>query len=502
MAALIPRYARNGRLKHSFGAPPIPLIWVEIGDEIVPNPDHEIWSLPNTYPLLTLDMRRGRQSNGDEQIFHSEDITPESLANLAQQMTEEYVDAFAPLCRRVGKPLRVAWLVKGFDASPGDTTLFVTEDPYDCGLPGPVNTPGDPMIRPRSILFHARARQHIRTWAEACFAEVADRLVTNELPPPELVVTDIESSPVLEQAFRCNWAVLADRNILGWFEDGKIKAERIPELGDDYVFDGGPTLSEWIASRTTLLDGSDINPSDPSDPAAAFQRGQPQDSPENFDVSQWATAAGQMSYLETLRYGLYEPIKVALGTSVKCGEWALFTDSRAYPINLWPEFFTFWKYGVFGADVQIPVNYGDRLAYFIKDSHTPGTSWPTVTDWLNHLQLNGVAGNSRDLINEAVCSGMVRAAARSNTSRQLLPSVSIVAPGNVVQPYVDEMLPHLLNFMRHSAQLGAAGFWVFAPTLNTDSDIREWTTMLVRSFTQSAMSRRTPRNRMRRAPRA
>lgn len=125
-----------GRFNHRLGTPPLPTICVETG--LMPatgqpgGPEHPMWGLPNTYPMIRIDTRVGIDGSGDRESFgRSGDITPDSLARLIAFSTDAYISAFQSRFEAIGKPMRFAWLIVGSDAGPGDTTLFLSQDHWD-----------------------------------------------------------------------------------------------------------------------------------------------------------------------------------------------------------------------------------------------------------------------------------------------------------------------------------------------------------------------------------
>lgn len=497
MAALRPRYVRNGRLKHGYGRAPLPVVWVEASNHATPSENDPIWSLPNTYPFIGFDLRRGRDAGGNEVTFPTTDITPEAFTYAALQYTQEYIDRFGPVFARLGKSLRFGWRLKGPDAVFGDCTLLIAEDPHDCGLPGPPSDIDDPAVRPVTVLFHTRARQHLRAWAEGVATLLGEAFASSSAPKPEVCFADFESMPAYHQSYRSR-AYFFDW--LGWFEDSLAKASRLTALDTSYVMDGGEVFHDWLAARALDRRGLPVT----------YNQLKRQTSPTNFEAVHRAGAASEMSYTETVRHCFFEPLKAALGSGLQCGNWAQFTDSIEHQRHLYPDYTLYWKRGVFGYDVQIPNNYGSRYDYFIIDSppdSDPG--WPTVQAWLDFFQLNGVAGgpgrNARDLINREVYSQWTRAAVRSNEQRALTPSVSIdpslnpVQPG--VDPYVDEAIPHLVEYMLRAAALGANGYWLFTDRWALDADMRLYSRRLIESFNQRASARTFRRNQMQRSRR-
>jgi hypothetical protein len=422
----------------------LPTIWVETGP-LPSDPEGEMWALPNTQPLVNIDLRQPVYRAGQDPRL----VTPSPQATAAYVSDEvrAWRDAFAPRFALYGKRLRIGFVVKGPDTEYGDTTLWLAKHPDDGGDPA------------YAVPLHIHGRDYMRAWSDSAWPVVRNRLVSDGLPLPELFLTDFES--LFDSAFD---AYRLDGH--GWFEDIREAAREeagLPNVSN-YHMGGGVVLKDWLASRTTDLSGQPLPPYN-------FFVNNHRNHPVNNDLIAVPGALAEMSFLESLRYALAEPVKAAFGQEVLCGEWQLYCDSRLSRTVIKPfDKRRYFRYGLHAVDLQIPQNYGPDQ-YYIRDNQPDNEGWGTVNNWLKWFQLEGLAGSRAWRAFTEIHEGLARGSARAVGGHRLMPCTGLEAS----VPYTEELLQEVedwfAGYLISCTRAGAKHVWMFAPGWNSGSPV-------------------------------
>lgn len=472
MPALYHRPTRQGRLSRHVWTARLPTYWIETGSNLpVDLSTGTTWGLPNTYPLMYMDTRRRRSTDARAYEAPVERYTPISGENYAAailRVVQKYVEACEGRFDLIDKPIRHAWLLVGPDGA--YSSLLVARNPADGGFA--YISPDSPG---RGVFFNFAGREQVRAWADEVFPIVAEALGNASLPAPELFISDMEGqSDPASGMFRTESLAATEYwtdSSIGWFES-VLKIQTLSQAQKDYQMSSlGTRLENWLDARSTGLDGEPLAPYD----ATVSVR-----HPSNTDWLQFGSTALTVSYREGIRYALYEPIKNALGTNVRCGEWGHTCTSKQYPARVLPgEYFQFWELGEFEFDVQIPINYA--WWNFNADSSFDA-DWNSVLAWGRYMGNIPASIRSRSpLVSSAVMSpNFDFIASRINTdqakmfakanSKPLLPSISLdgwlkigisanATPGHAG---INALLGYILDTM----SFGATEFWIFAPGWN------------------------------------
>lgn len=339
----------------------------------------------------------------------------------------------------------------------------------------------------------------MRTWSEAVWPIVKDKLDGNDLPYPEAVFTDLESKPTYSTSYRTDGDTLWDRAFEGWFEDAIYIAKDSPIANTDaqaYKLENGIEFRSWLDTHTTTLNGASI---------PAFNRAARHEHSSNFEPVPRACGASDLSYLETIRHTIYEPIKQTFGENVQCSNWSFVADSRTSPVEIRPNQYKYWRDGLLSADSQIPVNYGNRKSPFLIEDdagNADNSNRETVTNWAKRFGVEWMNGdprypdsNIRDYLNYRITIGMAMQSRRANLGKRIGPSISLWESSEL--GFADKAMPLLLRFMRHSVAFGARQFWLFAKEWNNsvNSTERENHYQLIKQFNGLLKSSSLPRNR-------
>lgn len=525
-----------GRIRRNAGAFPLPVFWIETGETFAGSfsefVDHPIWALPNTYPFMPIDTRvRVVTGVGRTFEFTRTPMPPEVFADTVQDRIEQYQATYGPVFERIGKPMRYAFTLVGPDA-PFDSPLWVTRHPQDVGFygrPRPWMYPPERLEgrsrtrirrnrtyqglspRPgadglgtpgRASFFHHEARKATRAWATEAFAAARARLDSLGLPHPEILVTDLESAsqqPKYAYSVYDHVEPLVTPAVTSWFER-LVRDHPVVPQDHAYDLDGGSTFNDWLAARTTRLDGTPLPPHNPHFYAVH---------PAEHDLGMLVAAARDMSYARSLSYAIFEPAKAAF-PGVKCGEWGLCGDGRALPSQVRPGLFRYWKAGSFGLDFQIPANY--PLSFVFDETRPfadPDPRWHLPANWTSQVRPKPTA--ERDHQSNLEQQSSVDDGASRSTAAEIFPSTAVT--GLLSSGELDVgLLPLIERVMRTVIHMGAEHIWVFAPSFNSpgsgiptapnDEDrLRDETGRLVQALVGMASNATAPRNRFQRRSR-
>lgn len=485
---------RQGRLKGNSAGVTLPTLWYELSGPLngpAPNyADHPLWLLPNTYPFLRLDVRTTVNDAGVITGYYTvppEYIPPAQFATNLVNLVTAYQNAYGPLFRSVGKPMRYAILLIGPDAP--DCAIKPTTHPLDfndhrrqrpwCVL-SEVRNPRSrsTMRRNRTTqgyspklggdyqgpFFHHEGRRATRAWAASAFEAATAAIQTATLPIPgvptfEFLLTDNETigkNPAFGYPVALNDRDGATPFSTSWFQK-LVRDYPLQPQHHDYIVGGNQTFGEWLAARQTTLAGSPLPTHSPNYFASH---------PKENDLNWLMMACAETNFAKTLSIGLYEPARAAFGPQLRCGNWTTFADGRVYASEARPRLFRYFKQGEFDLDVQVPANYSvdDHNFEETRPHGDPDPGWDRPGNWKSRLETP--PSDDIDLLHKANIekqAAVDRGAARSSRA-PLFPSSStstLVLRGE----YASRKALVVERLLR-AVMEGARDIWMFEPAFN------------------------------------
>lgn len=476
------------------GAIPLPTIWVELGGErLIDFADHEFWKLPNTYPFLRLDFRQSYDANG--QWFWSyldKAITPAQFATNVANLVSAYQNAYGPVFRSVGKPMRYGLLLAGLDQP--DCSLKLTLNPHDINdrrRQRPWNLLGERiqgrsrgrMRRNRTMqgvtfklgsatfddpakiaraFFQHEGRENVKKWSVEAFALAQIELAALEAVP-ELLLTTFEAN---SRNYKYGYTVLNNvepsfiPGYSAWFER-LIRDYPTQPQHQNYLLDGDVTFGEWMAKRQTTREGDPIQEHDPRYYV---------NHPKENDLYRRMIAACDASYFKSLSYSIYEPAKAAFGPQIKSAEWAFQSDGAIYPTESRPRLDQYAGRGVFGQDFQIPANYmGGQSRDEQRPFGDPDPRWNLVDNWVGRLQMGGLSSIEKAYRWNLETFGAINWGAARSAASPLFPSVTTYYL--VQQNLYSEYKGHMTECMMRAVMDGARNFWMWSPEFNQPGEM-------------------------------
>lgn len=474
MAPPFSRPTRQGRFTRQMWSPKLPTLWIETGHNLPSDLfSGETWRWPNTYPLLYIDTRVRRLTDGGyyvDAIDRALPISAERFATATTTLVSLYKDRYSLVCDAVGKPMRYGWVLVGPDGA--FSPLLLTRHPADGGIQQIDFTPQG---TGRSVFFHFAGREQVRAWAVEAFPATKDALDNAGVPGPEIVLSDIEGlSDFVGPMFRFDQFMSGQYFAVtqqGWM-DALLTLTPLADAQLDYAMNAsGQRWEDWLLDRSTNLRDEPLQP---------YEHARFSTDPANSDWLQLGIAAMLNSYRETLGYALFRPIKDAFGSSVRCGEWGQTCTSKQFPARVLPgEFYQYWDLGQFDFDVQVPLNYAG-WAYNAPDY--VGGQWNSVLSWGKYFgyiaqtlqpgsnsAMIAVRSPTQDVISARINTEQVRQFRRAN-EKAMVPSISIdrqVEIGGIqLDPPGYDAVTLLINYVLDVVALGVQECWVWAAAWN------------------------------------
>lgn len=450
----------------------LPSVFAETEANLPADTRESFWRLPNTFPMVRIDIRHDRDPATSNDLNNDRAVTPPLFRDATRIAVQGFVNRFADTFSEMGKPLRYVLLLVGFDSN--NTALkWVSRHPND-SLSAP----------DRGAIYQHNARAETLAFCEEAFTLARAALEADELPLPDMVLTSVE--PVGDAA---GGPGVTTRP---YEPGGTGYLEQAIAADDGLTLD--QKLSAWLQQRTVDQNGQ---------PRGPYHLALFGPHPLNREHAGLAFDAIHASSTTTLQEAVFAPAKATFGPDLPCGEWALHANDqpieaqtpilpgiggRLHTLN-----------GYFPLDLQIPANYGE-FAIIRPDNSAgptlqPHPDWEVLDRWLaEYAPIDTGPDRYRDAVFNFRFQ-ILRACAHAKPTARLMPSIAINAGAGVFDE-ADAYIPYFVDYMLDATRLGAREFYFFAPDWNADPALRAKAAEFIAAFNGAFIARQTPRNRM------
>jgi hypothetical protein len=422
----------------------LPELWLEIGDQIaIDAADNDVWDVPNLYQFARSDSRTDRPTPGS---------TAESL-NLSQTAGDWAVSlltihlAMATAWRSRwlsrGKPFKVIPLFVGPDASGSAVRLITHPDDYVGGAPS---------------FFHFKGIEETYLYFSDAASFYGSYLDGEGLPREEVIATmdDLEKYGIITGE---------PANMAAALADGRSATEAVNVAGDSMV--------DWLATRTTDLDGA---------PLPAWNASYNRFHPENFEAIRQGAELDITSVAYAIETAIAAPFRDSFGETLRHGSWRMINASRAHPAVFRQEQYDYLRDGDFALGYSVPANYTDIPAnpWRADGDVDADDRWETVSR--TSAAYNVVPADQHEAaaeVNIELCRSI-----GAITGHKLFPSIVVNSfPGSIGDAAYTAARNHMLRWMVDAAERGnAERFWIHTPLYNTDATERARVADFVAAF--------------------
>jgi hypothetical protein len=478
---------RPGRLQKFGASPSLPVVHVEAGSNIPRDPDaltlpetDLMWTLPNTFPMLRIDIRLRRDPNTSDELLRLAYPNATVLADDFRVMVTAYTSRFDRHFAVINKPLQYALLIVGIDSD--RDSWFISRQPED-GFIWP--EPGEPagqsiLIRHfgpiKTLEFFGGTPGQI-----GVFAAMRDALQIAGLPRPGMLVGNVES--------RGDVGGTGPYGMINTFSD------KFPLPGDGFIEKADPeamlvrtsTVEKWFAKRNKDQNFQPFNPFAPLVTNEPLSRSA--NDPINGEALLLASSAVTASFVDGLAMAVFEPFQAVFGSHLLCGEWDIHCSSQEHQTPQGPIRRSHFTGGDLSVSLQIPANYS-WLPFVRTDQsqiYAFNRDWESMWNWLQAYQPAGYApwtdyptvpppDSGSEVVQRLsldVQSRVAREAALAAPDKPLMPSISISfrqrpdEPPGTQEQRIRTASTFMVRYMLNCCDLGAELFYLFAPAWNT-----------------------------------